>query len=75
MKDAATRDCLAKELDIICFEMEAAAYAREFLEALPATGDVSRDSWPNVRFRMLAIYPVSAQVKEAAEQANTGNRR
>jgi hypothetical protein len=44
MKDAATRDCLAKELDIICFEMEAAAYAREFLEALPATGDVSRDS-------------------------------
>jgi hypothetical protein len=100
MKDAATRECLAKELDIICFEMEAAglmdvlpclpirgicdysdshkakdwqkyaaavaaAYAREFLEALPATGDVSRDSWPNVRFRMLAIYPASAQVKEA----------
>ncbi|WZH50247.1 uncharacterized protein QYS62_011491 [Fusarium acuminatum] len=87
MKDAVTRDKLAQELDIICFEMEAAglmdvlhclpirgicdysdshkakdwqkyaaavaaAYAREFLEALPATGDASRDSWPHARFRM-----------------------
>ncbi|GKU15980.1 unnamed protein product, partial [Fusarium langsethiae] len=95
MKDAVTRDRLAQELNIICFEMEAAglmdvlpclpirglcdysdshkakgwqkyaaavaaAYAREFLEALPATGDASRDSWPNVRF---------------PEQTNTGNRR
>jgi nucleoside phosphorylase len=100
MKDAVTRDRLAQELDIICFEMEAAglmdvlpclpirgicdysdshkakdwqkyaaavaaAYAREFLEALPATGDASRDSWPHARFRMLTIYPASAQVKEA----------
>ncbi|EXL65478.1 hypothetical protein FOPG_18296 [Fusarium oxysporum f. sp. conglutinans race 2 54008] len=95
MKDAVTRDCLAQELDIICFEMEAAelmdilpclpirgicdysdshkakdwqkyaaavaaAYARELLEALPATGDASRDSWPSARF---------------PEQANLGNRR
>ncbi|KAI8411046.1 hypothetical protein FOFC_07640, partial [Fusarium oxysporum] len=86
MKDAVTRDCLAQELDIICFEMEAAelmdilpclpirgicdysdshkakdwqkyaaavaaAYARELLEALPATGDASRDSWPSARFQ------------------------
>ncbi|KAF9762774.1 hypothetical protein IL306_003335 [Fusarium sp. DS 682] len=82
MKDAATRDNLAQELDIICFEMEAAglmdvlpclpirgicdysdshkakdwqryaaavaaAYAREFVEALPAAGDASRESYPN----------------------------
>ncbi|RYC79293.1 hypothetical protein BFJ63_vAg17827 [Fusarium oxysporum f. sp. narcissi] len=82
MKDAVTRDKLAQELDIICFEMEAAglmdvlpclpirgicdysdshkakdwqryaaavaaAYAREFLEALPAAGDASRESYPN----------------------------
>ncbi|KAL5600867.1 hypothetical protein FOVSG1_006897 [Fusarium oxysporum f. sp. vasinfectum] len=95
MKDAVTRDRLAHELDIICFEMEAAglmdvlpclpirgicdysdshkakdwqkyaaavaaAYAREFLEALPAAGDASRDSWPSARF---------------PEQANLGNRR
>ncbi|RYC79938.1 hypothetical protein BFJ63_vAg17178 [Fusarium oxysporum f. sp. narcissi] len=95
MKDAVTRDKLAQELDIICFEMEvaglmdilpclpirgicdysdshkakdwqkyaaavAAAYAREFLEALPATGDASRDSWPNAR---------------SPEQADLGNRR
>ncbi|KAL5603697.1 hypothetical protein FOVSG1_006447 [Fusarium oxysporum f. sp. vasinfectum] len=95
MKDAVTRDRLAHELDIICFEMEAAglmdvlpclpirgicdysdshkakdwqkyaaavaaAYAREFLEALPATGDASRDSRPNARF---------------PEQADLGNRR
>jgi nucleoside phosphorylase len=100
MKDAVTRDCLAQELDIICFEMEAAelmdilpclpirgicdysdshkakdwqkyaaavaaAYARELLEALPATGDASRDSWPSARFRMLAIYPATTKVKEA----------
>ncbi|KAH7191114.1 hypothetical protein DER44DRAFT_815655 [Fusarium oxysporum] len=86
MKDAVTRDRLAHELDIICFEMEAAglmdvlpclpirgicgysdsheakdwqkyaaavaaAYAREFLEALPAAGDASRDSWPSARFQ------------------------
>ncbi|EXM14284.1 hypothetical protein FOTG_17307 [Fusarium oxysporum f. sp. vasinfectum 25433] len=84
MKDAVTRDRLAHELDIICFEMEAAglmdilpclpirgicdysdshkakdwqkyaaavaaAYAREFLEALPATGDASRNPLPNAR--------------------------
>ncbi|KAF5701323.1 Pfs NACHT ankyrin domain-containing protein [Fusarium mundagurra] len=70
MKDAVTRDNLAQELDIICFEMEAAGlmdvlpclpirdmqrrslprtYAREFLEALPAAGDTSRDSWLNAR--------------------------
>ncbi|PNP50068.1 hypothetical protein FNYG_15983 [Fusarium nygamai] len=84
MKDAVTRDRLANELDIICFEMEAAglmdilpclpirgicdysdshkakdwqkyaaavaaAYAREFLEALPATGDASRNPLPNAR--------------------------
>ncbi|RKK80919.1 hypothetical protein BFJ68_g17676 [Fusarium oxysporum] len=95
MKDAVTRDRLAQELDIICFEMEAAglmdvlpclpirgicdysdshkakdwqkyaaavaaAYAREFLEALPATGDASRDSWPNAR---------------PPEQPDLGNRR
>ncbi|EXK76921.1 hypothetical protein FOQG_18349 [Fusarium oxysporum f. sp. raphani 54005] len=95
MKNAATRDRLAQELDIICFEMEAAglmdvlpclpirgicdysdshkakdwqkyaaavaaAYAREFLEALPATGDASRDSWPSSRF---------------PEQADLGDRR
>ncbi|KAL9572064.1 hypothetical protein ACKAV7_003781 [Fusarium commune] len=95
MKDAVTRDKLAQELDIICFEMEAAglmdvlpclpirgicdysdshkakdwqkyaaavaaAYAREFLEALPSTGDASRDSWPNAR---------------PPEQADIGNRR
>jgi nucleoside phosphorylase len=100
MKDADTRDRLAQELDIICFEMEAAglmdilpclpirgicdysdshkakdwqkyaaavaaAYARELLEALPATGDASRDFWPSARFRMLAIYPATAKVKEA----------
>ncbi|RKL01772.1 hypothetical protein BFJ71_g5101 [Fusarium oxysporum] len=76
MKDAVTRDSLAEDLDIICFEMEAAglmdvlpclpirgicdysdshkakgwqkyaaavaaAYARELLESLPATGDAS----------------------------------
>ncbi|KAM0293640.1 hypothetical protein ACHAPM_011606 [Fusarium culmorum] len=91
MKDAVTRDRLAHELDIICFEMEAAglmdvlpclpirgicdysdshkakdwqkyaaalaaAYAREFLEALPATGGASR---------LLA----------QSQQANPGNRR
>ncbi|KAL5591167.1 hypothetical protein FOBRF1_014724 [Fusarium oxysporum] len=85
MKDAVTRDRLAQELDIICFEMEAAglmdvlpclpirgicdysdshkakdwqkyaaavaaAYATEFLEALPATGDALRDSRPNAHF-------------------------
>ncbi|EXK76781.1 hypothetical protein FOQG_18486 [Fusarium oxysporum f. sp. raphani 54005] len=95
MKDAVTRDRLAQELDIICFEMEAAglmdvlpclpirgicdysdshkakdwqkyaaavaaAYAREFLEALPATGDALRDSRPNAHF---------------PEQADLGNRR
>ncbi|KAF5258984.1 hypothetical protein FOXYS1_10420, partial [Fusarium oxysporum] len=95
MKDAVTRDRLAQELDIICFEMEAAglmdilpclpirgicdysdshkakdwqkyaaavaaAYARELLETLPATGDASRDSWPSARF---------------PEQANLGSRR
>ncbi|EXA29845.1 hypothetical protein FOVG_18711 [Fusarium oxysporum f. sp. pisi HDV247] len=95
MKDAVTRDRLAQELDIICFEMEAAglmdvlpclpirgicdysdshkakdwqkyaaavaaAYAREFLEALPATGDALRDS------RLNAHFP---------EQADLGNRR
>ncbi|RKK21198.1 hypothetical protein BFJ67_g17408, partial [Fusarium oxysporum f. sp. cepae] len=84
MKDAVTRDKLAQELDIICFEMEAAglmgvlsclpirgicdysdshkakdwqkyaaavaaAFAREFLEALPATGDAPRDSYPSSR--------------------------
>ncbi|KLO99736.1 Uncharacterized protein LW94_1220 [Fusarium fujikuroi] len=38
----------------------AAAYAREFLEALPATNDASRESWPS------AYSP---------EQANLGNRR
>lgn len=100
MKDAVTRDRLAQELDIICFEMEAAglmdvlpclpirgicdysdshkakdwqkyaaavaaAYAREFLEALPATGDALRDSRPNAHFRMFAILPSTAKVKEA----------
>ncbi|KAF5725137.1 Pfs NACHT ankyrin domain-containing protein [Fusarium mundagurra] len=95
MKDAATRDKLAQELDIICFEMEAAglmdvlpclpirgicdysdshkakdwqryaaavaaAYAREFLEALPAASDTSRDSYPNT-------YP--------PEQGALGDRR
>src|SRR6478735_6106798 len=99
MKDAVTRDRLAHELGIICFEMEAAglmdvlpclpirgicdysdshkakdwqkyaaavaaAYAREFLEALPAAGDASRDSWPSVRPRMLTICPATAKVKE-----------
>jgi hypothetical protein len=100
MKDAVTRDRLAQELDIICFEMEAAglmdvlpclpirgicdysdshktkdwqkyaaavaaAYAREFLEALPATGDALRDSRPDAHFRMFAILPSTAKVKEA----------
>jgi hypothetical protein len=100
MKDAVTRDRLAHELDIICFEMEAAglmdilpclpirgicdysdshkakdwqkyaaavaaAYAREFLEALPATGDALRNSLPNARPRILPFYPITAQVKEA----------
>ncbi|KAJ9412817.1 hypothetical protein QL093DRAFT_2595049 [Fusarium oxysporum] len=95
MKDAITRDRLAQELDIICFEMEAAglmdvlpclpirgicdysdshkakdwqkyaaavaaAYAREFLEALLATDDGLRDSRPNAHF---------------PEQADLGNRR
>ncbi|KAL5610415.1 hypothetical protein FOBRF1_006532 [Fusarium oxysporum] len=95
MKDAVTRDKLAQELDIICFEMEAAglmgvlsclpirgicdysdshkakewqkyaaavaaAYAREFLEALPAAGDASRDSYPSSR---------------PPEPADLGNRR
>ncbi|PNP80121.1 hypothetical protein FNYG_06540 [Fusarium nygamai] len=95
MKDAVTRDHLARELDIICFEMEAAglmdvlsclpirgicdysdshkakdwqkyaaavaaAYAREFLEALPSAGNASRDSWPDARF---------------PAQTNPGNRR
>ncbi|EXL39948.1 hypothetical protein FOCG_17450 [Fusarium oxysporum f. sp. radicis-lycopersici 26381] len=95
MKDAVTRDRLAHELDIICFEMEAAglmdvlpclpirgicdysdshkakdwqkyaaavaaAYAREFLEALPAAGDALRDFWPSAR---------------PPEQADLGNRR
>ncbi|KAF5682797.1 ankyrin protein 3 [Fusarium denticulatum] len=95
MKDAVTRDKLAQELDIICFEMEAAglmdvlpclpirgicdysdshkakdwqryaaavaaAYAREFLEALPAASDTSRDSYPNT-------YP--------PEQGALGDRR
>ncbi|KAK2122386.1 ankyrin repeat-containing domain protein [Fusarium oxysporum II5] len=85
MKDAVTRDHLSNELDIICFEMEAAglmdvlpclpirgicdysdshkakdwqkyaaavaaAYAREFLEALPATNEAPRDSRPNTHF-------------------------
>jgi hypothetical protein len=43
----------------------AAAYAREFLEALPATGDASRNPLPNARPRMLPFYPITAQVKEA----------
>ncbi|KAF4448754.1 hypothetical protein F53441_7882 [Fusarium austroafricanum] len=95
MKDAVTRDKLAQELDIICFEMEAAGlmdvlpclpirgicdysdshkakdwqryaaavaatYAREFLEALPAAGDASRELYPNAR---------------PLEQADLGNRR
>ncbi|KAF5975310.1 Pfs NACHT ankyrin domain-containing protein [Fusarium coicis] len=95
MKDAVTRDRLTQELDITCFEMEAAglmdvlpclpirgicdysdshkakdwqkyaaavavAYAREFLEALPAAGDALRDFWPSARF---------------PEQADLGNRR
>ncbi|KAF0636529.1 hypothetical protein FPSE5266_11240 [Fusarium pseudograminearum] len=95
MKDAVTRDRVAQELDIICFEMEAAglidvlpclpirgicdysdshkakdwqkyaaavaaAYAREFLEALPATSETQRDFWLN------ACPP---------EQMNPGNRR
>ncbi|ENH68893.1 Ankyrin-1 [Fusarium oxysporum f. sp. cubense race 1] len=95
MKDAVTRDHLSNELDIICFEMEAAglmdvlpclpirgicdysdshkakdwqkyaaavaaAYAREFLEALPATNEAPRDSRPNTHF---------------AEQTNLVNRR
>jgi nucleoside phosphorylase len=100
MKDAITRDRLAQELDIICFEMEAAglmdvlpclpirgicdysdshkakdwqkyaaavaaAYAREFLEALPATGDALRDSRLNAHFRMFPILHSTAKVKEA----------
>ncbi|KAF5229507.1 hypothetical protein FANTH_14183 [Fusarium anthophilum] len=102
MKDAVTRDRLAHELDIICFEMEAAglmdvlpclpirdicdysdshkakdwqkyaaavaaAYAREFLEALPAAGDASRD--------FLAQCPFSYVGHLPSEQANLGNRR
>ncbi|CZS75070.1 unnamed protein product [Fusarium graminearum] len=82
MKDAETRDRLARELDIMCFEMEAAglmdilpclpirgicdysdshktkewqryaaavaaAYAREFLEALPANDNALSDSCPS----------------------------
>jgi nucleoside phosphorylase len=100
MKDAVTRDRLTQELDIICFEMEAAglmdilpclpirgicdysdshkakdwqryavavaaAYAREFLEALPAAGDASRGFWPDARFRMLTFHPITAKVKKA----------
>jgi hypothetical protein len=99
MKDAVTRDRLAQELDIICFEMEAAglmdvlpclpirgicdysdshkakdwqkyaaavaaAYAREFLEALPASGDAPRHYYPSSRPRMPAILPATAKVKE-----------
>ncbi|PNP74435.1 hypothetical protein FNYG_12222 [Fusarium nygamai] len=98
MKDAITRDQIAGELNIICFEMEAAelmdvrpclpirgicdysdshkakdwqryaaataaAYAREFLKALPPTGDALRDSRPNARPRMFAIYHVTSEVK------------
>jgi nucleoside phosphorylase len=106
MKDAVTRDRLAHELDIICFEMEAAglmdiipclpirgicdysdshkakdwqkyaaaaaaAYAREFLEALPATGDASRNSLPNARPRILPFYPITAQVKKLTSYRST----
>jgi hypothetical protein len=38
----------------MCFEME----------ALPATGNASRDSWPDARFRMLTFRPTTAKVKE-----------
>ncbi|PCD21223.1 hypothetical protein FGRA07_11750 [Fusarium graminearum] len=95
MKDAETRDRLARELDIICFEMEAAglmgilpclpirgicdysdshktkewqryaaavaaAYAREFLEALPANNNAPSGSCPS-------SHPL--------EQADPGRRR
>jgi nucleoside phosphorylase len=90
MKDAMTRDKLARELDIICFEMEAAglmdilpclpirgicdysdshktkewqryaaavaaAYAREFLEALAATDDAQADTYHSAILRMLDL--------------------
>lgn len=90
MKDAVTRDRVAQELDIICFEMEAAglmdvlpclpirgicdysdshkakdwqkyaaavaaAYAREFLKALPTTSETQRDFRLNACPRMLTF--------------------
>lgn len=68
MKDAVTRDCVAKELDIICFEMEAAGLM-DALPCLPIRGicDYS-DSHKSKEWQKYAAATAAAYARELLEK-------